>query len=302
MSPPAARARRWFRPSMRRRSAMRGKTAPCSISAASPISPCCRWRARSAASTPGPGNGLMDAWTLRHRGERYDRGAAFALAGTIDSGLLEALLADPWLALPPPKSTGRDQFHGGWLDQRLAGRALAAADVQATLNAFTARSIADALRANAPACARLLVCGGGVHNPLLLDNLRRASAGRGDRIDRRARTGSGFRRSHGLCLAGPRNAGRTPRQPARRHRRAWAARARQHPSGRRSGALTPPLLGFRLGLVFEDVTGRVVRQRRERRHRLVEGARLGVVPGAEQARRCRPAPAPAPDRSARAPA
>jgi anhydro-N-acetylmuramic acid kinase len=125
----------------------------------------------------GPGNGLMDAWTLRHRGERYDRDAAFARAGRVDAGLLEVLLADPWLALPPPKSTGRDQFHGDWLDQRLSGRTLAPADVQATLNAFTARSIADALRANAPGCARLLVCGGGVHNPLLLENLRQALPG-----------------------------------------------------------------------------------------------------------------------------
>jgi anhydro-N-acetylmuramic acid kinase len=119
----------------------------------------------------GPGNGLMDAWTLRHLGERYDRGGALAAAGRVDEGLLDALLAEPWLALPPPKSTGRDLFHGQWLDAHLNGRALGAADVQATLCRFTARSVMDALRAAMPGCTRLLVCGGGVHNPVLQSEL-----------------------------------------------------------------------------------------------------------------------------------
>lgn len=119
----------------------------------------------------GPGNGLMDAWTLRHVGERFDRGGAFAGAGRVDEALLDALLSEPWLALSPPKSTGRDLFHGDWLDARMAGRALAAADVQATLCRFTARSVMDALRRALPGCRRLLVCGGGVHNPVLQSEL-----------------------------------------------------------------------------------------------------------------------------------
>jgi anhydro-N-acetylmuramic acid kinase len=122
----------------------------------------------------GPGNGLMDAWCLRHRGERFDRGGAFAAAGRSDSGLLQRLLAEPWLMLPPPKSTGRDHFQMDWLDENLAGLSLSAADVQATLNLFSAHTIADALRQQMPDCARLLVCGGGVHNPVLLANLARA--------------------------------------------------------------------------------------------------------------------------------
>jgi anhydro-N-acetylmuramic acid kinase len=119
----------------------------------------------------GPGNGLMDAWILRHEGQRYDRGGSLAAQGNVDDALLQALLSEPWLSLPPPKSTGRDQFHIEWLDARLRARALSAADVQATLNLFTARTIADALRSTQPDCARLLVCGGGVHNPVLLRNL-----------------------------------------------------------------------------------------------------------------------------------
>ncbi len=124
----------------------------------------------------GPGNGLMDAWTLRHRGHRFDRDGAFAASGRVDNALLASLLAEPWLALPPPKSTGRDLFHEGWLDARLVGRELAAQDVQATLARFTAATIAQALRAQMPDCARVLVCGGGVHNPVLRSELELALA------------------------------------------------------------------------------------------------------------------------------
>jgi anhydro-N-acetylmuramic acid kinase len=119
----------------------------------------------------GPGNGLMDAWTLRHRGHRFDRDGVFAASGREDETLLAQLLAEPWLALPPPKSTGRDLFHEGWLDERLSARKLAAEDVQATLARFTARSISQALLAQMPDCARVLVCGGGVHNPVLREML-----------------------------------------------------------------------------------------------------------------------------------
>ena len=101
--------------------------------------------------------------------------------------LLARLLAEPWFALPPPKSTGRDQFHLDWLQARLGAAAIAPADVQATLLELTARTIADALRAQQPTCARVLVCGGGVHNPVLLRELRARAAGRGGRIHRRAR-------------------------------------------------------------------------------------------------------------------
>ena len=116
----------------------------------------------------GPGNGLMDAWMLRHTGERYDRGGALAASGAVDTALMQALLEEPWLALPPPKSTGRDLFHVDWLQQRLQGRPVSEADVQATLCRFTARTVIEALRASMPGCRRLLLCGGGVHNPTQL--------------------------------------------------------------------------------------------------------------------------------------
>ncbi len=120
----------------------------------------------------GPANGLMDAWCALHRGQPFDANGELAGSGAIDSALLAALYADPWFALPPPKSTGRDQFHLDWLRAAIGARAIAVADVQASLCELSALSVADALRASAPATRRLLVCGGGVHNPVLLRRLQ----------------------------------------------------------------------------------------------------------------------------------
>ena len=124
----------------------------------------------------GPANALMDAWCGRHTGQGFDRGGAFAAGGRVDEALLQRLLADPWFALPPPRSTGRDQFHLGWVDARLAGGE-SPADVQATLLALTARTVADVLQATQPATTRVIACGGGVHNPVMMGALARAMPG-----------------------------------------------------------------------------------------------------------------------------
>lgn len=113
----------------------------------------------------GPGNVLMDLWIQRHRQQAYDAGGAWAASGRVLPDLLQHLLEEPWFALPAPKSTGRDLFHADWLDQRLAGRADQAEDIQATLCALTARTIANATRAHHP--ATLYLCGGGAHNHAL---------------------------------------------------------------------------------------------------------------------------------------
>ena len=115
----------------------------------------------------GPANALMDAWCERHTGKAFDANGEFAANGNVDHALLARLLADAWFALPPPKSTGREQFHLDWLASKLAGNE-SPADVQATLLELSAATVADALRAAQPATKRLLACGGGVHNPRLL--------------------------------------------------------------------------------------------------------------------------------------
>lgn len=119
----------------------------------------------------GPANGLMDAWCARHLGTAFDDGGAFAMSGRVDEILLARLLTDPYFALLAPKSTGRDHFHLGWLDAQLHGALSAPEDVQATLCELTAVSIAGALLSAQPDTKRVLVCGGGVHNPVLLARL-----------------------------------------------------------------------------------------------------------------------------------
>jgi len=123
----------------------------------------------------GPGNVLLDLWTLRHRGAAYDAGGAWARTGTMHAGLLAHLLADPYFAQQPPKSTGRDLFNAGWLDERLqAFSALQPADVQATLVALTAEAIARDIRSHAPDTRSLIACGGGARNTAVLAYLQEA--------------------------------------------------------------------------------------------------------------------------------
>jgi len=118
----------------------------------------------------GPANALMDAWCQRHLGQAYDADGAFAAQGLVDRGLLARLLDEPWFALPPPKSTGREMFHLDWLQTRLRGDELPA-DVQATLLELSAVTIAEALRAQQPRTRRVLACGGGVRNARLLERV-----------------------------------------------------------------------------------------------------------------------------------
>ncbi|MFP5373758.1 MAG: anhydro-N-acetylmuramic acid kinase [Gammaproteobacteria bacterium] len=118
----------------------------------------------------GPANALLDAWCQRHTGRAFDADGAFAAGGRVVPALLERLLDEAWFAQPPPKSSGREQFQLGWLEPRLRGES--PADVQATLLELTAATVARALQAAQPGTARLLACGGGVHNRLLMQRLQ----------------------------------------------------------------------------------------------------------------------------------
>jgi anhydro-N-acetylmuramic acid kinase len=119
----------------------------------------------------GPGNVLLDLWHAQHRGAGFDRDGAWARTGHVDDPLLAVLLAEPYFARVPPKSTGRDLFDADWLAARLAGREVAPADVQATLVALTARTIAGAIAAHCGESEEVLICGGGAKNAALMDAL-----------------------------------------------------------------------------------------------------------------------------------
>jgi len=116
----------------------------------------------------GPASCLLDAWAQQHLGTAFDADGALAARGNVNADLLARLLDDSYFRAPPPKSTGREVFHLTWLQQHLQGLPIAPADVQATLVALTARSVAAAVRAHARNTDEVLVCGGGVHNPVLM--------------------------------------------------------------------------------------------------------------------------------------
>jgi anhydro-N-acetylmuramic acid kinase len=118
----------------------------------------------------GPGNMLMDAWAARHLGRPIDENGMWAASGNVLPNLLDAWLANDFLAARPPKSAGREQFNVAWLDQSLSGYE-APEDVQATLLELTARGIVDAANTHCAGFDALYVCGGGVHNPALMKRL-----------------------------------------------------------------------------------------------------------------------------------
>ncbi|MGZ5723072.1 MAG: anhydro-N-acetylmuramic acid kinase [Caldimonas sp.] len=128
----------------------------------------------------GPANALLDLWSASSSGRRFDDGGAWAATGRVDERLLGALLAEPYFALPAPKSTGRDLFNGEWLEARLAAsdarRRLRPEDIQATLAELTAATCADACSRHAPRARELIVCGGGAFNADLMARIRRRLA------------------------------------------------------------------------------------------------------------------------------
>jgi anhydro-N-acetylmuramic acid kinase len=123
----------------------------------------------------GPGNALLDAWIERNHAVAFDDDGALARRGSVRRGLLARLLGHPYFARPPPKSTGRDEFHLGWLELTLQGlEPLPVADIQATLAELTATTLAAGVRAHAAAAKRLVLCGGGVRNSDLVARIARA--------------------------------------------------------------------------------------------------------------------------------
>lgn len=119
----------------------------------------------------GPGNMLLDGWIHQHLGRRFDEDGRWGAQGMVIPELLETLMACEYLTLPPPKSCGREQFNLAWLRTQLQGNEKPI-DVQATLIAFTADSIAQAIRTHCPPLDALYVCGGGAHNTALMTRLQ----------------------------------------------------------------------------------------------------------------------------------
>jgi anhydro-N-acetylmuramic acid kinase len=124
---------------------------------------------RLIAFDTGPANALLDDWALRHTGKPVDVGGTLAAHGHVSKAALARLKSDPYFALPAPKSLDRQHFKT-LADAVLGG--LGAADGAATLVAFTVWSVAEAMRMFPSPVREWLVCGGGRHNPAIMQGLR----------------------------------------------------------------------------------------------------------------------------------
>jgi anhydro-N-acetylmuramic acid kinase len=118
----------------------------------------------------GPANCLIDEAVSR-LGKRFDEGGTIAAGGRIEHGLLEVWARDPYLMLPPPKSTGREV----WNLQRLQGVfELEPKDIVSSVTAFSGRTVAEAYQnfVVRHGLDEIVVAGGGAYNPILMNTIR----------------------------------------------------------------------------------------------------------------------------------
>lgn len=117
----------------------------------------------------GPANCLMDLEAVRQTAgaQSSDLDGRIASTGAIRPDLLARLRAEPYFALPPPKSTGRELFDASFVPRHIAGLpAIADADLMRTLLELTATTVADACRR--AGVTEVVASGGGVRNPVLM--------------------------------------------------------------------------------------------------------------------------------------
>lgn len=121
-------------------------------------------RPRPLAYDVGPANALIDAAAMRASGgrRRYDEGGRLAAAGRVDGRVLARLLEEPYYALPPPKTTGKELFNDAYLD----GVPIGGPDLVATVTALTAETVAAEVRRHG--IGTLVVSGGGCANQTLM--------------------------------------------------------------------------------------------------------------------------------------
>jgi len=124
----------------------------------------------------GPGNALMDDWIQNTLGKDCDKNGEWAASGHCHADLLALFLEHDYFKNAPPKSTGKDEFNLNYLKNHLSRITdkLKPRDVQATLLELSARTISNAIKEHAKDTHEIMVCGGGIHNPVLMQAFRDA--------------------------------------------------------------------------------------------------------------------------------
>ncbi len=132
---------------------------------------------KAYATDLGPGNTMMNQFVFRQHGLEMDKDAALAKQGSVYKPLLTALLSDPFLQEAFPKTTGPELFNLDYLEralQKSEATAIAPADILATLNQFAAKAICEGIAREATGLddVAVYISGGGLHNPLLIENIK----------------------------------------------------------------------------------------------------------------------------------
>jgi anhydro-N-acetylmuramic acid kinase len=132
---------------------------------------------RAFATDVGPGNTMIDAFVRKHFGLNYDSDGRIAEQGKINDALLIALKAHKFFSLTFPKTTGPELFNMTYLETAQASikdnSFIPLSDVVATLTRFTAEVIAESIwRVDEWKQFKIYCSGGGIHNPILMDNLK----------------------------------------------------------------------------------------------------------------------------------
>ncbi len=128
----------------------------------------------------GPGNALIDDWTVKTIARPMDEGGRLARAGRADEAILSGFLDHPYFAKTPPKSLDRDCFSLASLQDKTT---ISAQDGAATLTAFTVRAVAASQDFFPSPPQRWLVSGGGRRNGYLMETLKGALAAPVDPVE-----------------------------------------------------------------------------------------------------------------------
>jgi anhydro-N-acetylmuramic acid kinase len=120
---------------------------------------------------------MMNQYMYDYNGQEMDKNGQMAAAGSVQQILLDALLEEDFLQQDFPKTTGPELFNLDYLAQKLHaidGHSIEPADIMATLNAFSARAIADAILNVSEGLENVVVygSGGGIHNPILFRSIQ----------------------------------------------------------------------------------------------------------------------------------
>lgn len=130
------------------------------------------------ATDIGPGNTMMNQFMQAHFGEEMDRNGALAASGKIKSELLQLLLDEPFLAQDFPKTTGPELFNMAYLNKKirqLEKQTIDPKDLMATLNEYSASSIASAINKVSVGLENVAVygSGGGIYNVTLMNAIEK---------------------------------------------------------------------------------------------------------------------------------